>query len=129
MRAMALGGEGVADRGGWLLGGRGRQLVAVELEEVVGGGDQPPFRAAGGSSSSLEAVDAPVELGVSEDRLDHRLAFSVELAAGVGLEHAAHERVGAAAPAGPGALALRESGGISTFTPRQTMCSICTWGQ
>jgi hypothetical protein len=36
---MALGGEGVADRGGWLLGGRGRQLVAVELEEVVGGGD------------------------------------------------------------------------------------------
>jgi hypothetical protein len=29
---MALGGEGVADRGGWLLGGRGRELVAVELE-------------------------------------------------------------------------------------------------
>jgi hypothetical protein len=29
---MALGGEGVADRGGWLLGGRGRELGLVELE-------------------------------------------------------------------------------------------------
>jgi hypothetical protein len=45
-----------------------------------------------------------VELGVSENGLDHRLAFSVKLAAGVGLKHAAHERVGAAAAAGPCAV-------------------------
>src|SRR5215207_2467455 len=98
--------SGPSDLLGWPLGGRGRDLVLVELEQVVGGGDQPPFGPAGGSSSSLKAVDPTVELRVSEHRLDHRLAFSVELAAGVGLKHAAHERVGAAAPAGPRALAF-----------------------
>jgi len=47
-----------------------------------------------------------VELGVGEDRLDHRLAFGVKRAAGVGLEDASHERVEAAVPAGPRARAL-----------------------
>jgi hypothetical protein len=57
-------------------GGCGGGLVGVELEEVVGGGDQPPFGVAGGSSAALEAVDPAVELGVAEDGLDHALAFA-----------------------------------------------------
>jgi hypothetical protein len=72
----------------------------VELEEVVGGGDQPPFRADGGAASSSEAVDAAVELRVGEDRLDDRLALGVELAAALAGEDSAHERVKAAVPAG-----------------------------
>jgi len=40
----------------------------------------------------LEAIDPPVELRVCEDGLDHPLAFSVEPAAVIGLENAAHER-------------------------------------
>ena len=40
---------------------------------------QPPFRAAGGSAAALEAIDLAVELGVGEDRLDHRGPSAVEL--------------------------------------------------
>ena len=54
----------------------------------------------------LEAVHASVELGVREDGLDHGLALGVELFAAIGLQDAAHERVRAAVPARPGALAF-----------------------
>ena len=59
------------------LGGEG-ELVAVELEEVVCGGDQSPFRPGGRSASSREPVEPAIELHLREHRLDHRLAFSVE---------------------------------------------------
>ncbi len=36
------------------------------FEQVVGGGDQAPFRAGRGSAAPLEAVAAAVELGVGE---------------------------------------------------------------
>jgi N-methylhydantoinase B len=52
--------------------------MAVELEQIVARAEQPPFRAARRSSSSLEAVEAAVELHLSEHRLDCRLVFSVE---------------------------------------------------
>jgi hypothetical protein len=52
-------------------GGCGRQGVSVELEEVVGGGDQAPFRAGGHPASAFEASDASVGLDLAEDRLDH----------------------------------------------------------
>ena len=78
----------------------------MELEEVVGGGDEAPFRVAGGSAAALEAVEAAVELRVREHRLDGFLSSSVERFAELGLEHGAHERVGAAVPARPGAFAL-----------------------
>ena len=41
----------------------------MELEEVVRGGDQPPFGERGGSSSPLELVDAPVVLGLCESAI------------------------------------------------------------
>src|ERR687886_548359 len=85
-------------------------LVAVELQEVVGGGDQSPFRPARRSSAALEAVDPSVELRVSEYRLDQRGAFLVERLAGVGLKHAPHERVRAALPAGPWVFAVARVG-------------------
>ena len=72
---MVAGAGKVAGAGERFLGGCERGLVAVELEEVVGGGDQPPFRPAGGSAAALEAVDAAVELGVGEHGLDGDLAF------------------------------------------------------
>jgi hypothetical protein len=83
-------------------GGRppdGRERVAVKLEEVVGGGDQAPFRADGGPASSLEAIDATVVLGLAEHGLDHRLALPVEPDAALGGQDAAHERVEPAVPA------------------------------
>jgi transposase len=78
----------------------------VELDQVVGGGDQAPFAAHRGSASSSEAVESAVEFGVAEDRLDHGLASSVELACVLCREHAAHEGVVAAVPAGAGVLAF-----------------------
>src|SRR5512133_207255 len=74
----------------------GRCGRAPELEQVVGGGDEPPFRAAGRSASALEAIDPAVELRVSEDRFDHGGPFGVELGAGRGGQRAAHECVEAA---------------------------------
>ena len=78
-RGVAEGVAGFKQSRRWSLGrrsgcGRGG---APELEQVVGGGDQSPFRAHRGSSSTLEAVAATVELGVAEDRFDHALAFGV----------------------------------------------------
>src|SRR5829696_9900548 len=103
LRGVSSGGAaGLAGAAG---GSGGRCGVFVELEEVVGGGDQSPFGADGGSASASEAVDAAVELGVGEDRLDDRLALGVELAAALCGENPAHERVRAAVPAGPRAFA------------------------
>src|SRR4051812_2547866 len=61
---------------------------AVSSPEVVGGGDEPPFRAARSSSAALEAADLAVELQLAEDRLDRRLALAVERAAVRGGEQA-----------------------------------------
>src|SRR4051812_25987276 len=61
-----------------LSGAGGRECVRVELEQVVGGGDQPPFRAGGGSAAALEALDPAVELRVGEHRLDHDVGAAVK---------------------------------------------------
>src|SRR3954447_20454995 len=58
---------------------------AVSSPEVVGGGDQSPFRPAGGSAAALEAIDPAVELRVGEYRLDRGLTFSVKRVAQSGL--------------------------------------------
>jgi hypothetical protein len=71
----------------------------VELEEVVRGRDERPFGSDGRASSSSEPVDAAVELRLTEDGLDHRLALALKLAAALAREDAAHERVIAACPA------------------------------
>src|SRR4051794_32868987 len=63
------------------LGCRGRQVVPVELQEVVGGGDETPFRADGRPAPAFEASGATVLLDIGEDRLDHHLAARVELLA------------------------------------------------
>src|SRR5919197_1681582 len=86
----------------------GGQLASVKLQEVVSRSDQPPFRASGRPTSSFEAIDPTVGLDLGEDRLDHALAFGVELAASLGGDHPAHEVVG---PAEPG-LARPVPGGI-----------------
>src|SRR6186997_2903065 len=86
-------------------GSRGGQLVVVELEHVVRGGNQSPLTAAGGSAATLEAFERAVELDLAEDGLDCDLALPVEVAAVRCCEHATHERVHAAGPAGPRALA------------------------
>src|SRR3954468_24892322 len=89
-----------------LSGGYRGRGVPPELQAVVGGGDQAPFRAGSGSAAALEAVAAAVEPGVGEHRLDHALALGVEAAAAIGRQDATHERVEPAVPAGPGAFAL-----------------------
>jgi hypothetical protein len=52
----------------------------------VGGGDQSPLGAAGGQASALEAIDAPEEFGVGEDRFDDLLSAAVERAAVAGFK-------------------------------------------
>ena len=64
----------------------------------MGGGDQSPFRARGGSAAALEAVDPAVELRVREDRFDHGVAAAVEVAAVAGREHPPHEGVKTSLP-------------------------------
>ena len=56
-------------------GCRGRQSVSVELQQVVGGGDQAPFRADGRPTPAFEPPRASVLLDVGEDRLDHLLSL------------------------------------------------------
>jgi hypothetical protein len=58
----------------------GCQGVPVEFEEVVGGGDQAPICADGGSAASVNWFIPRLNF-VAEDGLDHRLALSVKLAA------------------------------------------------
>jgi len=88
-----------------LLGGYRVDLVAVELEEVVGGGDKPPFGPAGRSAAALEAADLAVELQLAEDRLDRGLAPAIEVVAVRGREHASHEVIEAPGPSGTSAAA------------------------
>jgi hypothetical protein len=57
--------------------------VLVEFAEVVGGGDEAPFGAGGGSSAAGEAGEAAVVFGVAEDRFDERGALFVQLLAEV----------------------------------------------
>src|SRR3954469_3457138 len=84
----------------------GRQSVSVKLEEVVGGGDEPPFGPDRASASSVEAGHAAIVFGLTEDGLDHRLAATVELAAALAGQDAAHEVVVAAGPSRPWRLAF-----------------------
>jgi hypothetical protein len=55
---------------------RGGEAVVVELQQVVGRGDEPPFAAAGGSAAALEAFDRAVEIDLAEDGLDRDLALA-----------------------------------------------------
>src|SRR4051812_44521225 len=80
----------------------------MELEQVVSGGDQSPVAADGGSPAALEAFDRAIELDLPEHRLDRDLALAVEVMAGGCGEHATHEGVHAARPAGP--LAFAQAG-------------------
>jgi hypothetical protein len=51
--------------------------VAPELEQVVGGGDQPPFGAGRCVSSAAKAGDSAGVFGVREDRFDQFGATAV----------------------------------------------------
>ncbi len=55
--------------------------MAVKLEQVVRGRDEPPFGPDGASAASVEAAHAAVVFGLTEDGLDHWLAAPVKLAA------------------------------------------------
>jgi hypothetical protein len=60
--------------------GPGRdELVAVELGEVVGCHQQPPFCSHRDPASSVESADQPVVFGVREHGLDHLDPLAVEL--------------------------------------------------
>jgi hypothetical protein len=48
----------------------GGQGVPMELQEIVGGRDEPPFRAGGGPTAAFEPPDPAVRLDLAEDRLD-----------------------------------------------------------
>ena len=87
------------------LDGHREDPVAVELEEIVGGGDEPPFRPAGRSSAALEAADLSVELQLAEDGFDRCLALALEPAAVWGCEHASHKVIEAPGPSGACAAA------------------------
>jgi hypothetical protein len=45
-------------------GGDGGEAVVVELEQVVGCRDEPPFASAGRPAAALEASDLAVELDI-----------------------------------------------------------------
>ena len=57
------------------------ELVAVELGEVVGCHQQPPFGPDRDPASSVESVDQSVVFGVREHGLDHLDPLAVELLA------------------------------------------------
>src|SRR6185312_17284292 len=86
-RRARSGEEGARGAAGRVLGRCGGDAVAVELEEVVGGGDQSPFRPAGGSPAALEASDLAVELDLAEDGLDGHLPLAVKATPGGRGEH------------------------------------------
>ena len=73
----------------------------MELQKVVCGGDQTPFRARGRPASSFEAPDPAVDLDLGEVRLEQSLAPAVEGAARLAGEHPAHEVIGPAAASPP----------------------------
>src|SRR4051794_28605892 len=89
----------------------GGAAVAVELEEIVGGCDEPPFRPAGRSAAALEASDLAVELQLAEDGLDGDLSSPVSGAPDGRGEHAAHEVIEAAGPSRSRRRAEPEVGG------------------
>jgi hypothetical protein len=72
---LAAGEFGVQRAGDGRDGGCSAGQGGVELEEVVAGGDELPFGAAGGQSAALEPRDAAQELGAGEHGLDDVLAF------------------------------------------------------
>src|SRR4051794_14394836 len=59
-------------------GSGGGESVAVEFQEVVGGGDRSPFRADRSASAASEAVQSARALHLREHGVDHRLALAVE---------------------------------------------------
>lgn len=71
-------------------GRRSHELVAVELAQVVGGGDQLPLAGAGLEAAPPEAADAAVLLDVAEDRLDHPAALFIETPPAFGRQLAPH---------------------------------------
>ena len=75
-------------------GGCHPQSVPVELQQVVSGGDEAPFRPNGRQASSFEALHPPVRLDLGEDRLDHALSSFVEVVAFLGRHRSSHEVVG-----------------------------------
>ena len=79
--------------------------MAVELQQVVGRGDQAPFRSARGSAAALEASHLAVELQLAEDGFDRCLALALEPAAVWGCEHASHKVIEAPGPSGACAAA------------------------
>jgi hypothetical protein len=79
----------------------GGELVLVELEQVVGGREQPQFGSDGRPAAALEAVRAAVGLDLAQDGLDRSLALEIQLLAPVGRQDAPREVIRAAAPAGP----------------------------
>ena len=80
-----LGGAAVrssrraSDRGSAGSGSDRGELVAVELGEVVGCHQQPPFGPDRDPASSVESADQPVVFGVREHGLDHLDSLAVEL--------------------------------------------------
>jgi len=74
--------------------------VGVELCEVVGGRDQPPFGKRCSAAAALEAVDPAVVFCVSEHGLDGLFALLVDRVSKLGLQHTAHVVVEPAGPPG-----------------------------
>ena len=111
------------------LGCRGRQGVSVELQEVVSGSDQAPFRPNGRPAPAFEAPRASVLLDVGEHRLDHSLAPGVELLARRRLERPSHEVVGAAEARPSRSLAAVRIRGDEWVMPRSRRRSMCSFDQ
>lgn len=81
----------------------GREAVLVELEEVMGGGQQPPLRSDGRAPAPVEPAGAAVALDLPEDGLCHALAFEIKLSAPIGREHSSREVIEPAATSGAAA--------------------------
>ena len=80
-----------------MTGRRGRASglpVAIELAQVVAGGDQFPFAGAGLDAAALEAADAAVLLDLAEDRFDHPATLFVEPRAALCRQLAPHPLAG-----------------------------------
>ena len=69
----------------FLSGGGERQLVFVELQDVVGGVDESPLGPHRGAPASSEPTHPAIGLRLRKHGLDHSLAFAVEAAAVVGV--------------------------------------------
>src|SRR3954451_10000092 len=125
-RAGYGGGGGAAPR---VSRGGGAEAVIVELEEIVGCCDEPPFRPTGLSAAALEGSDLAVELQLAEDGLDGDLPGPVGGAPDGRGEHAAHEVIEAAGPSRPRRRAQPGVGWTRTWMPSLTTVSIWRWCQ